>query len=419
MKISHAAPVDSSGKKEKKRILFLSNGYAEDLIAAAIVEKLTPEVPEIEIKALPLVGEGKAYEPLRILILGPRKLTPSAGFVGVNPLYLARDIISGWLGWFKDEIDVLRAERDLVDMVVCVGDVFLILLSSLFVKKPIIFLPTAKSDYAKGLKGHYGIEKWLIKRSCQLVLARDELTTSSLQDFGVRATYAGNVMMDCLRITGEDFGTEKDGYVVGILPGSKRDAYGNFSIILDAVISIEKRASFTGRVHFLLALPASLSLEKLRSVASRARKWKITEAMPSRQESGLIAYLVSPQGPIIKIISGKFGDLLNRSQVIIGLSGMGNEQAVGLGKPVVSFPGRGPQVTEKFLRIQRTLLGGAIYIVDRNGEAVADKVCSLLLKSPRQLREIVKMGKERMGGFGAAERVAKLIKKEILTRRFP
>jgi uncharacterized protein (TIGR03492 family) len=226
-------------------------------------------------------------------------------------------------------------------------------------------------------------------------------------------------MMDCLKITDEDFGIEKNRYVVGILPGSKRDAYDNFSIILDAVASIEKRVSFSGRVHFLLALPASLSLEKLRSVASREHGWKITEAVPSRQESSLIADLVSPQGPIIKIISGRFGDLVSRSQVIIGLSGMGNEQAVGLGKPVVSFPGRGPQVTEKFLRIQRTLLGGAIYIVDRNGEAVADEVCSLLLKSPRQLREIVKMGKKRMGGFGAAERVAKLIKKEILARRPP
>ncbi len=404
---------------EKKRILFLSNGYAEDLIAAAIIEKLVNEVPRIEIKALPLVGEGRAYEPLGILILGPRKITPSGGFVGVNPLYLARDIISGWLGWFKEEIDVLRGERDLVDLVVCVGDVFLILLSSLFVKKPIIFLPTAKSDYAKGLKQHYGIEKWLIKRSCHLVLPRDELTTRSLQDFGVRATYVGNVMMDCLKMTGEDFGIEKDAYVVGILPGSKRDAYGNFPIILDAVISIEKRVSFSGRVYFFLALPASLSLEKLASVASREGEWKITKISSSRQESGLIAHLVFPQGPIIKIIGGKFADLLSHSQVIIGLSGMGNEQAVGLGKPVVSFPGRGPQVTEKFLRIQRTLLGGAISIVDRNGEAVADKVCSLLLKNPRELKEMVKIGQERMGGFRAAERVARLIKKEILARRLP
>jgi uncharacterized protein (TIGR03492 family) len=399
-----------------KKILFLSNGYAEDLIAAAIIEKLAHELPEIEIKALPLVGEGKVYEPLKILILGPRKLVPSGGFVGVNPLYLARDIISGWLGWFKEEIRVLRAERDLVDLVVCVGDVFLILLSSLFVKKPIIFLPTAKSDYAKGLKQHYRIEKWLIKRSCQLVLPRDELTTRSLQNFGVRATYVGNVMMDCLKITGEDFGIEKNGYVVGILPGSKKDAYDNFPTILDAVVSIEKRISFSGRVHFLLALPASLSLEKLRSVALREREWKMTEAIPCQQESGLIAYLVSPEGTIIKIIGGKFGDLLDCSQVIIGLSGMGNEQAVGLGKPVVSFPGPGPQITEKFLRIQRTLLGGAVSIVDRDGEAVADKVCWLFLKNPTQLREIVKRGKERMRGFVAAERVAKLIKKEILAR---
>ncbi|MFQ6066848.1 MAG: lipid-A-disaccharide synthase-related protein [bacterium] len=419
MKISNPAAVDSLSKRERKRILFLSNGYAEDLIAAAIIEKLAHELPQIEIKALPLVGEGKAYEPLRTLILGPRKLAPSGGFAGVNPLYLARDIISGWLGWFREEIRVLRAERDAVDLVVCVGDVFLILLSSLFVKRPIIFLPTAKSDYAKRPKQHHGIEKWLIKRSCRLVLPRDKLTTRSLQNFGVRAIYVGNVMMDCLKITGEDFGTEKARYVVGILPGSKRDAYDNFPIILDAVVSIEKRVSFSGRIHFLLALPASLSLEKLISVAFRTREWKITETISSRQGSGLIAHLISPQGSIIKIIGGKFGDLLNRSQVIIGLSGMGNEQAVGLGKPVVSFPGKGPQVTEKFLRIQQTLLGGAVSIVDRDREAVADKICSLLLKNRSQLREIVRRGKERMGGFGAAERVAKLIKKEILVRTPP
>ncbi|GAG87446.1 unnamed protein product, partial [marine sediment metagenome] len=38
-------------KRFRKRILFLSNGYAEDLIAAAIIEKLVNEVPQIEIKA--------------------------------------------------------------------------------------------------------------------------------------------------------------------------------------------------------------------------------------------------------------------------------------------------------------------------------------------------------------------------------
>jgi len=408
----HTVPVASSGKKERKTILFLSNGYAEDLIAASIIQKLTNEVPEIKIKALPLVGEGKAYEPLRILILGPRKITPSAGFVGVNPFYLARDITSGWLGWFKDEMDVLRAERSLVDTVVCVGDVFLILLSSLFVKKPIVFLPTAKSDHAKGLKEHYRIEKWLIKRTCRLVLPRDELTAHSLQNFGVRAMFVGNVMMDCLKITGEDFGIEKNGYVVGILPGSKSDAYDNFPIILDAVVSIEKRASFSGRVHFLLALPASLSLEKLGGVASRNGEWKITETIPPRQESGLIAHLVSPQGPIIKIVGGKFGDLLNRSQVIVGLSGMGNEQAVGMGRPVVSFSGRGPQITPRFLEAQRQILGGGILIVRPEGEAVAEEVCSLL-DDPKRRERLARMGKERMGGPGAAGRIAHLIKKEI------
>jgi len=55
-----------------------------------------------------------------------------------------------------------------------------------------------------------------------------------------------------------------------------------------------------------------------------------------------VAYLVSSSGIRIKIVQGKFGDVLSSSKVIIGLSGMGNEQAVGLGKPVVSFPTPGP-----------------------------------------------------------------------------
>jgi len=215
----------------KRVILFLSNGQGEDLIAATIIERLLGKDFPWEVRALPLVGEGKAYEGVGIKVLGPCRMMPSGGFAGFNLLWWAKDVASGWLGIFKEQIDILKKERAVINIVVCVGDVFLVLLSILFLKKPIIFLPTAKSDYARFFKDHYRIEKWLMKRFCGLVLPRDELTASSLKRFGVNAIYVGNVMMDCLEISGERFGIEEDKYVVGILPGSKEEAYRNLPII--------------------------------------------------------------------------------------------------------------------------------------------------------------------------------------------
>ncbi len=402
---------------KKRRVLFLSNGHAEDLIAATIIKKLLGQCPYLSIRALPLVGEGRAYDKVDIKIIGPRKLMPSSGFAGFSLLWLVKDIASGWLRIFKRQIDTLRAERTISNVVVCVGDVFLVLLSALFVKKPIIFLPTAKSSYTRKFKEHYRIEKLLMRRLCKLVLPRDKLTTSSLKNFGIKARYIGNVMMDCLEMSGENFGIKPGEYVVGILPGSKKEAYHNLPVILDAVTVINKRfffskSSLSKKVDFLLALAPSLSLDKLSMAASQGDSWTLKDSTSAEKKRGIIAHLISSEGSQIKIIQGKFGDVLYSSEVIIGLSGMGNEQAVGLGKPVVSFPGKGPQITRKFLHIQRLLLGGAVSIVETRGEAVAKEVYSVLIH-PEKKKKALKAGKERMGGFGAALRAAKLIKKEI------
>ncbi len=219
----------------------------------------------------------------------------------------------------------------------------------------------------------------------------DELTTSSLKKFGIKATYVGNVMMDCLEISGENFGIKPDRYIVGILPGSKKEAYDNLPIILDAVTAINKRflsskSFLPKKVDFLLALASSLSLDELAMAASRGNSWTLEGSMLAEKKRGIIAHLISSEGSQIKIIQGKFGDVLHSSQVIIGLSRMGNEQAVGLGRPVVSFPGKGPQITKKFLYIQKLLLGEAISIVEARGEAVAE-----------EKKEALEVGKERRG----------------------
>lgn len=403
-------PLAQSNKKGV--VLFLSNGHAEDLIASTVIEKLSQECFPWEIRALPLVGEGRAYDEIGIKVLGPRRMMPSGGFVEFNPLWLARDMAYRWLGVLLGQVGVLRKQRVATRLVVCVGDIFLVILSVFFLKKPIVFLSTAKSDYARLYKGHYLVEKWLMKWFCQLVLPRDELTTSSLQDFGINAVCVGNVMMDCLKISDEELGIGENRHVVGILPGSKEEAYKNLPIILDAVKKISGKSSLFRKTDFLLALAASLSLKRLGEVVSSSRDWILKSSTSEERKRGIAAYLVSSPGIRIKIVRGRFADVLNSSQVIIGLSGMGNEQAVGLGKPVVSFPTKGPQITKKFLRIQQLILGEAISIVEPKAEAVAEEV-SAILSHPEKKEEALTVGKERMGGPGAAVQVADLIKKEL------
>lgn len=390
-----------------RTVLFLSNGYAEDNIACCIIEKLLEKQPSLRIKAMPFVGEGASYRRLEIQVLGPCRRMPSDGFVGSNLSYLLEDLRAGWLRLYAKKARVLKKERTDASLVVCVGDIFLVLTAVLFIKRPVIFLPTAKSDY---IRQHYLVEKWLMRRKCRLVMSRDKKTTLSLKNYGINARYAGNVMMDCLKITGKDFGIDKSSPAVAIVPGSKKEAYKNLMVILDAVreISLQRKK----KVNFLLALAPSLDVQGIAEDVLKKSSWDIQLIKGKKREKGVVANLTSVEGAVVKVIQGKFGDVVNLSTVVIGTAGMANEQAVGLGKPVVSFPGEGPQITEKFLRTQRKLLGGAVFITKRNPKTIAAKVMHLL-ENPQQLREIRKIGKERMGEPGAGEKTAALIEKEL------
>src|SRR5690606_18449317 len=76
-------------------------------------------------------------------------------------------------------------------------------------------------------------------------------------------------------------------------------------------------------------------------------------------------------GAHVWLVQGGFGDLLHRARVALGTAGTANEQAVGLGVPVVAFPGRGRQFTARFLAAQKRLLGDGLLAVPRDPEAVA------------------------------------------------
>jgi len=108
-----------------------------------------------------------------------------------------------------------------------------------------------------------------------------------------------------------------------------------------------------------------------------------------------------------------FGDLVRKADVVIGQAGTAVEQAAGLGKPVITFPGRGSQVPLRFLRGQQQMLGEAIMIVERHPDRVAEAVLKVL--TDRNLKErMAAAGRQRMGPPGALRIIAHRIVEELI-----
>jgi len=145
-----------------KTILFLSNGYGEDMIAVSIIEELLKENYFLKVKAFPLVGEGNFYLSLPIEVFSSRIKLPSEGFIRNRPLYLLKDLKAGLLKKLFFYILSLSRNSKEAKLTVVVGDIFLVFLAGIFTKSPIVFLSTSKSEYKRG---HLTLEKWLMKKS--------------------------------------------------------------------------------------------------------------------------------------------------------------------------------------------------------------------------------------------------------------
>lgn len=105
------------------------------------------------------------------------------------------------------------------------------------------------------------------------------------------------------------------------------------------------------------------------------------------------------------LTSDAFAECLHLADVALATAGTAAEQAVGLGKPVFTVPGLGPQFTYAFAEAQSRLLGPSIILVRQPqdmGQAVAD-----CLRDGERLQRIAHNGRERMGEPGGAQAIAR------------
>ncbi len=380
-------------------ILIISNGHGEDLMGAVLANVLHEMIPAALIRAFPVVGVGKNYCTYNIPIVGIHKKVPSEGLTMRSVKTLWQDIMEGLIILSLKQFRSLSLLKKTIDLAVVIGDSYALFMANRSVRKPLVFVPTAKSDY---IKKHSLVEIQQMRKHCVLVFPRDVFTTAHLRKAGVPVQYIGNLMMDSLDITGRDFGVPH-GKMIGILPGSRDESYTNLVHLAQAAECLQTMLS---EPRFLVAMAPNLSLEHFVHSLEEAG-WRFFPTRPREIEHGVIARF--QKGPcVLYFIKDRFGDLLSQSTICLGMAGTANEQAVGLGKPVISFAGDGPGFNDVFLRKQKCLLGDALVRVERKPEKMAAAAKQILLDT--SLYEKLSIaGRERMGGRGAARRMAESI----------
>jgi hypothetical protein len=317
----------------QKNILIISNGYGEDQIACNLIRALQAKHPASHISPLPLVGPGLEYKKLNLTPVLKNKEFPSGGFVR-NFKNLFLDLKTGLLHHLIHQLIAIKKHAKNTDLAIAVGDVFCLIMAKLFNKNPVYFLPTAKSDL---FMSHSFLEKWLIKKLATKTFTRDQVTANSLQKSNINAFYLGNPMMDNMPFAKDTFKYLKTDLILGILPGSRQEAYKNLTHIFKIIEILHTK---NPAIKYLLSLPPTLTI--------------CPDDLP----------------PHIKIIiTNKFYDLLYASKIILGLAGTANEQAIHLGKKVYCFPGFGPQTTAQRFQEQQKLLGPDLIFLPHNNPA--------------------------------------------------
>ena len=427
------------------KLLCISNGHGEDVIAGRILQAIQrhPEAPELY--ALPMVGFGRPYQKLDIPLIGPTQKMPSGGFIYMDSRQLARDIKGGLLQLTLAQFSAVRAWAQSGGAILAVGDL-VPLLFAWFSGVKYAFVGTAKSDYyfrdeigplqrlspwqrlqSRAASIYYPWERWLMaRRRCKAVFLRDELTTERLQRWPIPAIYAGNPMMDGLEPSAAGLSLsiqdspeeEEEPLTVVLLPGSREpEAYGNWEQMLTVVSGLIQTFR-QRRVLLLAAIAPGLDLDTFQKPLKNQGWLPKTTAQPTDADSAAVTDHSPLKAPIfvdrnatLALIQDAYADCLHQAHFAIAMAGTATEQFVGLGKPAITFSGQGPQFTPAFAKAQSRHLGASVILAQRPADVAT--AMQALLVDPDRLQLIQENGRRRMGTPGAAQRIAEILMERL------
>lgn len=366
------------------RVTFLSNGHGEDAVGALLATAFSALEPGVELQAFPSVGAGRAYERLGLPVLGPRRTLPSGGLMMHALDAFWGDLRAGFVPLTAAQLRALK--RLETDVLVVVGDVYALLLSSLVRTRARFYVQTLVSAHGGGggRVNRYFMERFsvperlLMRRLVQHAYVRDGVTASFLTGFGLSVSALGNPMLDALR-PGAVLELPLTPPVVALLPGTR--SYKE-AALTTMIAALEGWPEATGLVAWTGTSPPELP----------GRSWTV------------VARGVWRTGDNVYLVTGRFAEVLGSAQLVLATAGTATEQAAALGRPIVAFPVP-PLYTPAFLANQRRLLGEALTLCEADPAQLAQTLRALW-DDRRWYKAASEAGKLRMGGAGGSASIA-------------
>ncbi|WDQ97569.1 glycosyltransferase [Devosia sp. J2-20] len=373
----------------RRRFLFISNGHGEDWIASAIVARLPKS---IEVNAYPMIGAGNAYTGV-CPIVGPRATLASEGWRNVKGS-LQRDLTSGGLKTIPPALRFLREIRGRYERVIIVGDVTGVLAAYACGLRDLIYLDVYKTGAARL---YSAAERFVIKRTCTTAFCRADNLAQTLEQVGVDARSAGNVMMDT--IPGGDYDAQSRRtrpLAVTLLPGSRALTAESFELQIDALRSLPADQ----RPDIFLAVAGGINIDDL------AKKTGLRRTHMLSAESDDLGELSDGTLSVHMARGGAMGNLLAASDLVLSQAGTATVQALGLGKPAITFVN--PRDRRSRFNDEQKLFGEARTVVPAEAAAIGAALRGLLENDEERRRQAA-IGRQNIGGPGAMQAILEAI----------
>jgi uncharacterized protein (TIGR03492 family) len=400
--------VSNASNKSIKKVLFISNGHGEDLNASEVLKALKAKYPDIQVAALPMVGEGNAYRKLGVEIIAPTLILPSGGFVYMDKRQLLTDINQGLLQLTWQQIKAARAYVHDCDLVFATGDIVPLAIARITGCPYTAFIVSSSAHYENRMQPPFLMNRLMRSPLCKTIFTRDAFTAQLMQKQGISKTiFAGYPIMDVLEPTGIDLNLKPEIPMVALLPGSRLpEASNNLGLMLDLVEAIASEFE-PDSVQFRAALVPSMMSSEILTAIAHDRGWSFE--FPNK--------LIKNELEVI-CFGTAFADILHKCDLVIGMAGTAVEQAVGLGKPVIQILGQGPQFTYSFAEAQMRLLGISIQTIGKTASTPAifqeaARQVRLTLQNSDYLAACDLNGIERVGIKGGSAKIAAHIAKLI------
>jgi uncharacterized protein (TIGR03492 family) len=359
---------------QPKTLLVITNGIGEDSVGAELVRRLPPS---IRASAYPTLGSGAYYDGV-CEIVGPRATLVSAGS-RVAKGTIVKDVRGGLLGTVPPGLAFMHGARHAYDRVLVIGD--LIGVGGCFLTgiRNVTFVDVYNTGYRRP---YLGIERWVIKQTCRTVFTRHPSLAESLKRDGVDARAVGNVMMDTIPRSDFDAASLRTRpLAVTLLPGSRDLTAPNFALMVDAL----RRVPANLQPDIFLALAGGVDPEDLAMAANL--NWT---------GLGFTGDLT------IHAARGALGNLAENSDVVLSQAGTATIQALGLGKPVITFIRPGDRMKRHL--DENKLFGDSRLLVAAASTELSTALTMLLQDDTDRARRGA-IGRDRIGGPGAIDKI--------------